>query len=141
MPRIRPPIKLAADPPHTPKGQRQGGRRKGAVNRTTKSSREAIIQALNESDPDGMVGTIKKLIRKNLDNVLPLLQLVTAKQADVTFRNETPLLTLEQLDESLRQAGLPASREIFSLDFRGPDPVEAITEAEVVTEDVTAKEQ
>ena len=48
---------------------------------------------------------------------------------------------LEQLDESLRQAGLPASREIFSLDFRGPDPVEAITEAEVVTEDVTAKEQ
>jgi hypothetical protein len=89
MPRIRPPIKLAADPPHTPKGQRQGGRRKGAVNRTTKSSREAIIAALNESDPDGKVGTIKKLIRKNLDNVIPLLQLVTPKQADVTFRNET----------------------------------------------------
>jgi hypothetical protein len=133
MPRIRLPKIRAVDPPHTAKGHpRQGGRRRGSVNRTTKSSREAIIQALNECDPDGMVGTIKKLVRKNLDNVIPLLQLVTPKQADVTFRNETPLLTIEQLDESLRAAGLPVTAEAFKLDFRGPDPVEEVTEADLI---------
>ena len=138
MPRIRLPTKLVADPPHTPKGQRQGGRRKGAVNRTTKSSREAIITALNESDPDGMVGTIKKLIRKNLDNVIPLLQLVTPKQADITFRDETPLLTIEQLDESLRQAGLPVTRQVFALDYSSDADTE-VTEAEVVAEESPPK--
>ena len=132
MPRIRPPTRLAAAPPRAPKGQRYGGRRKGSVNRTTKSSREAIITALNESDPDGMVGTIKKLIRKNLDNVIPLLQLVTPKQADISFRHETPLLTIADLDESLRLAGLPVTAEAFKLDFRGPDPVEDVTEAELI---------
>src|SRR6478672_3910622 len=138
MPRIRPPTRIAAHPPHTPKGQRQGGRRKGAVNRTTKSSREAIIQALNEADPDGMVGTIKKLIRKNLDNVIPLLQLVTPKQADVTFRNETPLLTIDQLDESLRLAGLPVTRQVFALDYSSDADTE-VTEAEIVAEEAAKK--
>ena len=114
------------------------GRRKGAVNRTTKSSREAIITALNESDPDGMVGTIKKLIRKNLDNVIPLLQLVTPKQADITFRDETPLLTIEQLDESLRQAGLPVTRQVFALDYSSDADTE-VTEAEVVAEESPPK--
>jgi len=104
---------------------RMGGRRKGSVNRTTKSSREAIITALNESDPDGMVGVIKKLVRKNLDNVIPLLQLVTPRTADVTFRNEAPLLTIEQLDESLRQAGLPVTRQVFALDYSSDADIEA----------------
>ena len=85
-----------------------------------------------------MVGTIKKLIRKNLDNVIPLLQLVTPKQADITFRDETPLLTIEQLDESLRQAGLPVTRQVFALDYsRMPTP--RSTEAEVVAEESPPK--
>ena len=119
-----------AEPPHAPKGQRYGGRRKGIPNRTTKSSREAIIQALNECDPkDGMVGVIKKLVRKNLDNVLPLLQLITPRTADISFRNEAPILTIAQLDEFLRLAGLPSTRQVFALDYSSePDEV---VEAEV----------
>ena len=133
MPRIRLPVRVEPAPPRT-KG-RGGGRRKGIPNRTTRSSREAIIQALNECDPkDGMVGVIKKLIRKNLDNVIPLLQLVTPKQADVMFRNEAPVLTVEDLDRSLIAAGLPVTRQVFGLDFRG-EPVEDATEAELVAED------
>jgi len=85
-----------------------------------------------------MVGTIKKLIRKNLDNVIPLLQLVTPKQADVTFRNETPLLTIDQLDESLRQAGLPVTRQVFALDYFSDADTE-VTEAEIVAEEAAKK--
>ena len=48
-------------------------------------------------------------------------------------------MTVQQLDESLRQAGLPTTSEVFRLDFRG-DPVEDVTEAEVVdAEDTTKK--
>ena len=140
MPRIRLPNRTVTEPPpNMAKGHpRMGGRRKGSVNRTTKSSREAIITALNESDPDGMVGTIKKLIRKNLDNVLPLLQLVTPRQADISYRNETPLLTIAQLDEFLRAAGLPVTKEVFQLQYSSDADTE-VTEAALVAEESPPK--
>ena len=81
-----------------------------------------------------MVGVIKKLIRKNLDNVIPLLQLVTPKQADVTFRNEAPLLTIEDLDRSLIAAGLPPTRQVFQIQYRSEADEDA-TETELVAED------
>ena len=78
-----------------------------------------------------MVGTIKKLIRKDLDNIIPLLQLVTPRQADISYRNETPPVTIAQLDASLAAAGLPVTREIFAIDFaRGEDATEAELAAE-----------
>ena len=56
---------------------------------------------------------------------------------DVT-RNEQVLLTVEDLDRSLIASGLPPTRQVFGLDFRG-DPVEDATEAELVGEESPPK--
>jgi hypothetical protein len=59
--------------------------------------------------------------------------LVCPKAIDATVRHEqAPLITLKDLNRTLIDAGLPATREVFKLDYHGtPEPVEAeIVEAE-----------
>jgi hypothetical protein len=48
--------------------------------------------------------------------------LVVPRAVDAVVRNEVQLLTVQQLDESLRQAGLPVTKEIFAISYdKGPD--------------------
>jgi hypothetical protein len=85
-------------------------------------SREAILQALSESGGrEGMVGTIKKLIRTNINNVVPLLQLVTPKMVEAAIDHQIrhQYASLEEVDADLKAAGLPPMREIFQIDYRG----------------------
>jgi hypothetical protein len=77
-----------------------------------------------------------------LRKAIPLLSIIVPRQLSADIRKtEVQLLSLEQLDETLRAAGLPvSSAETFRLDYRGSDPVEEATEAEYVAdEDATKK--
>ena len=112
-----------------------GGRAKGVPNVVTRSVRASIIEGLAQAGgggPEGVVNYVRKVATENSSLGVALLSLVCPRQAHVEVtRNEQVLLTIEDLDNSLRRAGLPVTAEAFRLDFRG-DPAEDATEAEIL---------
>ena len=79
---------------------------------------------------------IKHKVRRR--HGIALLSMVTPRHlnADVTIRNEPVITTIEQLDAELAKAGLPPSREIFKIDYKGTPAPEA-DEAEVVEAEIS----
>ena len=149
MPRLRIPrahstsAAVTQDPPDAPsdankfkKGHKKlGGRVSGQPNVVTRSVRESIIAGLNAAGgPQGMAAYVTRVALEDPKLGVAMMALVCPKAIEATVRHEDQvLLSVEQLDESLRQAGLPPSKEIFALDFKGtsvPEP----EEAEVVDE-------
>ena len=116
------------------------GARKGMLNVVTRTIREGIIEGLHRAG--GVGGVADYVCRVALEDPklgVQMMALVVPRQAHVEVtRNEVQLLTVQQLDESLRQAGLPTTSEVFRLDYRG-DPVEDATEAEIFAEAATKK--
>ena len=131
--------------PKTPHGfqrgrSKTGGRVRGQQNVVTRTIREGIIDGLNAAGGAGGVADyVTRIALEDPKLAVQMMALVVPRQAHVEVtRNEQVLLTIDQLDESLRRAGLPVSNQIFALDFKGSDP-EDVAEAEVVAEEDTAK--
>jgi hypothetical protein len=131
MPRIRtPPTNSERPAPSDPAyirhvGQqtqrKRGGRKKGTPNRHTLVSREAIIIGLNEAGGrEGMIGIVKQLIEKNIENAIPLFQLITPRQVDATINQEATVRyqTVAEIDAELAKRGLRPVREIFQIDYK-----------------------
>ena len=98
----------------------------------SRSVREGIIAGLNAAGGVGGVADyVTKVALQDHRLGVTMMSLVVPRAVDAVVRNEVQLLTVQQLDESLRQAGLPTTAEVFRLDFRG-DPVEDATEAEIL---------
>ena len=69
-----------------------------------------------------------------------MMALVCPKAIEASIRHEEQvLLSVEDLDRSLVQAGLPKSQEIFRLDYKGT-PIDA-EEGEVVQDVSTTVEK
>ena len=66
------------------------------------------------------------------------MALVVPRAVDAVVRNEVQLLTIQQLDESLRAAGLPVTKEVFQLQYSSGADAE-VTEAELVAEESPPK--
>jgi len=79
-----------------------------------------------------MADLVTKIALQDHRLAVAMMALVCPKAIDAVVRHEPVLVTVEDLDRSLAAAGLPTSSEVFKLDFRGPDPVEDVTEAELV---------
>jgi hypothetical protein len=160
MPKLRPlqqripdgsetePAKAPANPHGFQRGrQKTGGRERGVPNAIPASAREAIAvglarygrDACGRPDLDGLSAFVYKCAEADLELGAKLLMCITPRTADIAVRREVEFRSLADLDASLAAAGLPTSREVFRLDFRGSDSVEDITEAEVVEAEVAAK--
>jgi hypothetical protein len=99
------------------------GRARGQPNRVSTSTREAILLGLeiagNRMGTQGVVSYVVQAALADFRNGIQLLSLVTPKPLDVVVRHEEQvLLTVEDLDRSLVEAGLPPTKEIFALDYR-----------------------
>jgi hypothetical protein len=108
---------------------------RGQRNIVTRSIREGIIDGLNAAGGrEGVAAYVTKIALEDPKLAVQMMALVVPRAIDATVRHEEPFMTIEQLDESLRQRGLPVSREIFQLNYdRGVD--EDPAELEVVAED------
>jgi hypothetical protein len=109
--------------------KKRGGRARGEPNVVTRTIRESVVEGINRAGgggPEGVVQYAEQAARKDYRYGIAMLQLVVPKAIEATVRHEEQvLLTVEDLDESLRQAGLPPTKEIFALDYRG-DPAESV---------------
>jgi hypothetical protein len=154
MPRLNPPRNLAPTsvpavstsetrqpyPNRFVKGrEKSGGREKGQQNLIPSTAREAIARGLamyghacGRTDLDGLSAFVYKCAEADLELGARLLMCITPKQVDATItRNDVVYKTIEELDQDLVQRGLPATAEIFQLDYS--------SEAEVVEAEDTAK--
>ena len=76
---------------------------------------------------DGIAGLVYAAVKADIRNAIPLLSVVTPKQLHAeVMRTNIEIKTVADLDAELQRQGLPATREIFALDFsRGEDATEA----------------
>jgi hypothetical protein len=162
MPRLRPSVRAPSEeenlPVHRPavRDTKPGekfpgsGRQKGRANYVTRSTREAILEGLttagNSMGREGIVSYVVAAAKADFRHGIALLSMVTPRHlnADVTIRNEPVITTIEQLDAELAKAGLPPSRDIFKIDYKGtPAPSDAdeaeVVEAEISPPDTVAK--
>lgn len=116
------------------------GRRKGGANHIPKYTQAVILEALhtygkNGTGRGGIIGLLHGAFRQDIRHAISLLITITPKilEQNIT-RTAEVLLSIEDVDRSLRQAGLPTTSEVFRLDWRGSDPVEEDTEGELATE-------
>jgi hypothetical protein len=121
--------------------KRIGGREKGTPNVITRSVREAIIAGLNAAGgPEGMIAYVTRVALEDYRLGVAMMALVCPRQADVTFRSEPVLMSVEDLDRSLIEAGLPPTKQIYGLDFKGTaGPIEEAEEAEILPAPTVSK--
>jgi hypothetical protein len=113
------------------------GRAKGTGNVIPGSAREAIALGLSmygrdacgRPDLDGLSAFVYKCAEADLELGAKLLMCITPRTADIAVRREVEVRTIADLDAELQRQGLPASREIFALDFASND--DEVIEAEL----------
>ena len=110
-----------------------GGRKKGTVNITTKTSRDAIIEGLAAIGEDGhglngLTGFVIRAARADVRYGVQMLGFVTPKQVDAVISHQTiKYETVEEIEAELARLGLPPMKDIFQVDFVGtPVPDEAV---------------
>ena len=130
-------------PPHGfQKGHKQfGGRQRGQQNITSARVREAIILGLEAAGDGNMADYVTKVALADHRLGVAMMSLVCPKAIDATVRHEPVLVTVEDLDRSLIASGLPPTRQVFGIDFRGSDTVEDDTEAMAVEAEITTKKE
>jgi hypothetical protein len=123
--------------------KRIGGREKGQQNILPRTTREAIREGLeaagNTMGPSGIVTYVTQAALADFKFGCALLNMITPKTAhlDIT-RHDHTFVSISDLDAELHRQGLPASSEIFKLDYAGT-PVEDDTAEVVGTEDTAKK--
>ena len=83
-------------------------------------------------DLDGLSAFVYKCAEADLELGAKLLMCITPRQvtADIT-RTEVQLLSIADLDAELQRQGLPATKEIFALDYSSDVDFEVDSEVEV----------
>ena len=113
--------------------QRAGGRLKGQQNHVSRSTREAILQGLeiagNTMGRQGLISYIVAAARADFKYGVAMLGMVTPRTAHIDVTScEQNFVSIADLDASLVAAGLPATREVFQLDYRSTAPEAEETE-------------
>jgi hypothetical protein len=73
----------------------------------------------------GIAGAVYAACAENLRNAVSLLCAITPKMVEANItKTEVHFTSVAELDQDLAKAGLPPTREIFALDYRG-DPAES----------------
>jgi hypothetical protein len=100
--------------------KRGGGRAKGQQNIISRSVRQSILEGINRAGgggPEGVVRYVHAAAKESYRYGIAMLALVTPKAVEAVVRHEEVLLSIEDLDRSLVEAGLPPTREIFHLGY------------------------
>jgi hypothetical protein len=107
-----------------------GGRTKGQQNALSRNVREQIIAGLNAAGGGNMANYVTRVALADHRLGVAMMSLVCPKAIEANIRHEEQVfVSVEDLDRSLTEAGLPPTKEIFALDY---GPREQDEEAEVV---------
>jgi hypothetical protein len=109
---------------------KSGGRAPGEPNRISKYSQTVILEALETfgrdgKGKDGVIGFLHRAFHEDVKHGVNLLIAITPKLLEANIiKAELHFQTIAELDQDLAKAGLPPSKEIFALDFKGTEPIE-----------------